>query len=113
MPGVYGRVSSVLDWIKEESSSGVFCSEPARNYPETPITLKVSPEEETNPACGSLLKRYPDAAQAYLKCKRRKKLRDWDWITSHYEQCTRSKGGFQKTKMNLCFGFRLYKDLDC
>ena len=100
LPGIYSRVSPSVDWIKEQISSGEFCSDPAREYQDTPITLKLHPEEETNPACGSLLKRYPDTAQAFLKCKRRKRLRDWDWITSHYELCTRSKGGFQNRKIN-------------
>ena len=29
IPGVYGRVSSVVDWIREETSDGKFCKKPS------------------------------------------------------------------------------------
>lgn len=94
LPGIYSRLSPSVDWIKE-TSSGEFCAEPPS---ETAILPRVTEErstEEPNPECGTLLKRYPDIALAYLKCRKSKRNRDWEWINSHLDLCTRSMEGFR------------------
>ena len=98
-----------MDWIKEMASSGEFCAEPrsetailidyrggliTEERTEEPIYEERS-TEEPNQECGTLLKRYPDIAQAYLKCRAKKRYRDWEWINSHLDLCTRVMEGFQ------------------
>jgi len=110
LPGIYSRVSPSVDWIKEMSSSGEFCAEPSLILPrvivetEEPIDEERSTKEPIDEdwssedpihECGTLLKRYSDISHTYLKCRKKKRNRDSEWINSHLDLCTRAKEGFQ------------------
>ena len=95
LPGIYSRISLVVDWIKQESNSGTFCSDPKIKFSsESEMAASVTIDErigEDNSKCVKLLRRFPDNAQTYAECRRRKKLRDWGWITEHLGECMSSK----------------------